>query len=136
MKMARFQEDSPLLHVKVVKGCSGNTRLTEMRMCRTGQADRPHGTTNVLLLEGFHCISVVAFNTSVCSGLCSDLKAGSKLNQINKTKTKRLRQPSLPALKLCVSLGRERNLQALMFRQERSHLGLHKKRGEPVFYIL
>lgn len=131
MKMARFQEDSPLLHVKVVKGVSHRDENVQ-----DGTGWPTSQDYKCAFAGRFHCISVVAFNTSVCSGLCSDLKAGSKLNQINKTKIKRLRQQSLPDLKRGVSLGCQRNLQSLMFRQGRSHLGLHKRRGEPVVYIL
>lgn len=61
MTMARFQEDSPLPHEKMVqKGCSGNTHISPRWEC----AGREWLTKNVLLQEGFHSISVVAFNTA------------------------------------------------------------------------
>lgn len=50
MKMARFQEDSPLLHVKVVKGCSSNTRLSLRWECAG-----PGGLTHLTGLQMCFC---------------------------------------------------------------------------------
>lgn len=67
MTMARFREDSPLLHMKIIrKVCSGNTRVSRLyATLQEANGDLTHGAKNVLLQERFCCISVVAFNTTL-----------------------------------------------------------------------
>lgn len=67
MTMARFQEDSPApTYEDNSEGLFRQIHVSRPdESWQEGNGDLTHGAKNVLLQEGFCCISVVAFNTTL-----------------------------------------------------------------------